>query len=85
MPISAIKSRRLDNEKEILKEDPRPGYIDDERDFGFEFAGYEITFFVKENNLTVTKIEKTSHIFSLKYMGGLFYLEQVIFSQNTGL
>ena len=44
--------------KEILAEDPRPGYIDDERDFGFEFAGYEITFSVSQNILTVKKIDK---------------------------
>ncbi len=44
--------------KEILAEDPRPGYIDDQRDFGFEFSGYEITFSVSQNILTVKKIEK---------------------------
>lgn len=43
-----------------LKEDPRPGYIDDERHFGFQYAGFEIGFSVKEDVLTVTEIEKIS-------------------------
>lgn len=43
-----------------LKEDPRPGYINDERRFGFSYAGFEIEFSVKEDMLTVTKIEGIS-------------------------
>ncbi len=45
---------------DTLKEDPRPGYIDDERHFGFQYAGFEIGFSVKEDILTVTKIERIS-------------------------
>lgn len=43
---------------EILREDPRPGYIKDDRDIGFEYAGYEIKFSVKDNILTVNTIAK---------------------------
>lgn len=43
-----------------LKEDPRPGYITDERRFGFEYAGMEIEFSVSGDELTVLKIEKIS-------------------------
>ncbi len=41
----------------ILEQDPRPGYIDDERRCGFSFAGYEISFFVKEGTLIVENVE----------------------------
>ncbi len=44
----------------VLKEDPRPGYIDNERQFGFQYAGLEIAFSVKEDVLTVTSVEKIS-------------------------
>lgn len=43
-----------------LKEDPRPGYIDDDRRFGFQYAGFEIGFSVREDILTVISIEKIS-------------------------
>ncbi|MBO5106018.1 MAG: tRNA (N6-threonylcarbamoyladenosine(37)-N6)-methyltransferase TrmO [Clostridia bacterium] len=42
---------------ELLSEDPRPHYInDDERIYGFEFAEFEIKFKVKDNVLTVVNI-----------------------------
>lgn len=42
---------------ELLSEDPRPHYInDDERIYGFEFAEFEIKFKVKDNILTVVNI-----------------------------
>ena len=42
---------------ELLSEDPRPHYInDDERIYGFEFAEFEIKFNVKDNVLTVVNI-----------------------------
>ena len=56
--LGGFPKDKVDALCEILKEDPRPGYIDDGRDFGFSFAGHEISFNVKENNLEVTKIEK---------------------------
>lgn len=43
---------------EILAEDPRPSYIDDEdRIFGFEFDKYEIKFRVNDKTLTVVSID----------------------------
>ena len=40
-----------------LSQDPRPAYIDDEqRKFGFEFAGFDIRFKVKDGILTVVEI-----------------------------
>ena len=42
---------------EILKNDPRPAYHDDEnRDYGFRFSDYEIKFTVKNDTLEVTDI-----------------------------
>ncbi len=43
----------------VLKQDPRPRYINDaERIYGFSFAGFEIRFRVENNILTVVEIEK---------------------------
>lgn len=43
---------------EVLAEDPRPSYIDDEnRIFGFEFDKYEIKFKVNDKTLTVVSID----------------------------
>lgn len=45
---------------EVLKEDPRPSYIDDSnRVFGFEFDKFEIKFKVDGKALTVVSIENT--------------------------
>ena len=41
--------------KEALSYDPRPGYrTDDTREYGFEYAGYDIRFNVKDNKVFVT-------------------------------
>ena len=46
---------------EILRQDPRPSYHSDpERIYGFSFAGFEIKFRVKENELCVVSIENES-------------------------
>jgi len=43
---------------QILQNDPRPAYHDDEgRIYGFGFGGYEIKFRVKDDVLTVTVIQ----------------------------
>ena len=45
----------------ILSQDPRPGYQEDpEREYKMDYAGYTITFLVKEKNVIVKKIEKTA-------------------------
>lgn len=44
---------------DILRQDPRPHYINDpKRVYGFTFGGYEIKFNVKEKTLTVISAEK---------------------------
>lgn len=43
----------------ILSQDPRPGYQDDpDREYKMDYAGYRITFTVKETTVTVKKLEK---------------------------
>ena len=43
----------------ILSQDPRPAYQDDpDREYKMDYAGYRITFTVKETTVTVKKIEK---------------------------
>lgn len=57
--LSMIPEERRDGLIEVLAEDPRPSYQDvPERIYGFEFAGFDIRFTVKDNLLTVSEIEK---------------------------
>lgn len=52
-------SEKIDTLTGILAEDPRPSYIEDEnRVYGFPFAGFEIKFKVKGKVLTVISVEK---------------------------
>lgn len=44
--------------RDILSNDPRPAYQNDDRIYSFEFSGYRIKFTVKENKLQVTFVEK---------------------------
>lgn len=56
--ISKIDISRRDSLIEILQNDPRPAYQNNEnRVYGFRFAGCEIKFKVKEDTLTVTDIQ----------------------------
>lgn len=41
-----------------LKDDPRPSYQNDTREYKMNFAGYNIGFSVKNDILTITKIDK---------------------------
>lgn len=44
----------------VLREDPRPHYIDDpDRVFGFSFADFEVRFRVKGEDLTVLSVDST--------------------------
>ena len=47
----------FENLKEILKNDPRPHYHNDDRVYAFEYAKYHIEFKVENKVLTVTGIE----------------------------
>ena len=40
-----------------LREDPRPAYIDEERNYGVKFCGKNVKFTIKNDVLTVTDIE----------------------------
>lgn len=43
----------------ILRQDPRPGYQDDpEREYKMDYAGWTVTFCVKEQEVIVKKMEK---------------------------
>ena len=45
--------------KGVLEEDPRPSYQEDpDRVYGFEFAGFDVRFRVRDNVLTVCEIER---------------------------
>ena len=44
---------------EVLKQDPRPAYHEDEeRKYGVSFAGFDVRFVVKKGVLTVIEVEK---------------------------
>lgn len=45
--------------REVLAQDPRPAYHHDEnRVYGFPFAGYEVSFTASGNVLKVVKIKR---------------------------
>ena len=55
-----IDKNRLTEIKELLLQDPRPSYRDDDhREYGMSYAGFEISFTATNNSLTVTKISKS--------------------------
>ncbi len=57
--LAQIPENKRSALSELLSEDPRPHYInDDERIYGFEFAEFEIKFMVKNNILTVVDVTK---------------------------
>ena len=52
-----IPSEKLPAPKAVLAQDPRPQYISDpEREFTMSFAGFEVSFTVSGNTLSVTEI-----------------------------
>ena len=54
-----IDQNRLTEIKELLLQDPRPSYRDDEnREYGMSYAGMEISFVATKNIITVTSIVK---------------------------
>ena len=57
--LSLIPPKKRDTLRDIIAQDPRPAYHDDEeRTYGFPFAGYEVKFKVQGKTATVTHIEK---------------------------
>ena len=55
-----IKNKDLGNIIKILESDPRPHYQNDDRIYAFEYGDYHIEFTVKEDTLTVLKIENAN-------------------------
>lgn len=43
---------------DCLKEDPRPSYQNDEREYGMKFSSFNVRFTVKDGVLTVNSVEK---------------------------
>ncbi len=57
--LNLIPSELHDGIINVLSQDPRPSYQNDEkRVYGFEFAGYEIKFTVSGGKLTVQNVDK---------------------------
>ncbi len=53
-----LSPNEVTNIRAILAQDPRPAYQKDpERIYGFEYAGYEIKFKVKNEKLTVCQVD----------------------------
>ena len=56
----AVPAERLEEIKELLAQDPRPSYHDDEdREYGMTYAGLDISFKMIDGRLEVTKIAKS--------------------------
>ena len=43
---------------DCIAEDPRPSYQNDQRIYGFAFAGVNVKFTIKDNTATILQIEK---------------------------
>lgn len=57
--LQRLPAEKRDALRDVIAQDPRPAYQDDEeRTYGFPFAGYEVKFKVKGKTATVTHIEK---------------------------
>ncbi len=55
--IKKIPEDKIETLISVLEQDPRPAYIDDDRRYGFPFAGMEIAFRVEGRHLKVENIE----------------------------
>lgn len=51
-----LPSDLVDSLSKCLADDPRPGYQNDNREYGMDFENYNVTFTVCDNVLTVLKI-----------------------------
>ncbi len=61
MLSNKLPKEKMDALRALLAQDPRPAYHQNEdRIYGFPFAGYEISFVVKDKTLVVTDIKKVS-------------------------
>jgi tRNA-Thr(GGU) m(6)t(6)A37 methyltransferase TsaA len=56
-----IDKTRLEEIRELLLQDPRPSYRqDEEREYGMSYAGFEISFIASDDIITVTSIKYTN-------------------------
>ena len=56
--LGRVPEKKRDELLGVLRGDPRPSYQDDpQREYGFNFADFEIGFRVQDKVLTVTKVE----------------------------
>jgi hypothetical protein len=57
---AGIDKARLKEIRDLLREDPRPSYRDDdEREYGMSYAGLEISFKATGSTIEVVEIKKT--------------------------
>ena len=57
--VSNTPRKWLEEVSYILSQDPRPAYQDDpEREYKLDYAGYTVTFVVKQQTVIVKKVEK---------------------------
>jgi tRNA-Thr(GGU) m(6)t(6)A37 methyltransferase TsaA len=56
--LSIIPKEKQSGLLECLSDDPRPSYQDDDREYGMNFADFNIKFTVNKDTLTVMGIEK---------------------------
>ncbi len=56
--LSILPADKRQAAMDCLAQDPRPSYQEDQRCYSMAFAGYDIRFFVKENTVYVTEIER---------------------------
>ena len=55
----AVSAERIEEIRELLREDPRPSYRDDEeREYGMTYAGLEISFKATGSTIEVTRITR---------------------------
>ncbi len=60
--VHKMPADKLEALRAVLAQDPRPAYNHDEnRQYGFPFAGFEVIFQVKDDVLTVLSIHKKRH------------------------
>ncbi len=60
--LLALPEEKRSGARRMLSLDPRPSYINDEnRVFGVEYAGYDIRFTVKGNELTIIEVNNTNY------------------------
>ena len=60
--LALIPENKQETVISCLKEDPRPSYHEDEREYSMMFAGYDIHFKVKENKLKVIGVDNKNSL-----------------------